>query len=235
MASTSSNSSRRRSERTRDKAADCGGEGEPGERSSINHRALHHPSRPSRVLRPIIYEFNGDLTIKGNVSFGSSHDEQLKPPRSPVPNRPSSRLAQLKKKARDRVIVEEDDSSEGSEVCSGRSRASSITGSTHALSPRSITDSHDPVWRDEGYGSVTTASTRSNHSKRGKEKLDYNSSLSRVSSRDSLREKARSQKKSRKARPPSLDLEIDEDTRSENDTHLAKQGDEEEDSDSDDV
>ena len=154
------------------------------------------------------------MTIKGNALLGPSREESSKS--HAATTRPSSRVSQLKKKARERIPTDEEESSDESSIYSGRSRDSSISRPTRHASSRPAAHSLDHAGLDEGYG---TSSIQGDRSRKGKDKMDYG--VPSASAR-------------RKAKTVSSESENDESSMDGDETHLAEQENDEEDSDDDD-
>jgi len=236
MTSNSPNQAKRRSERNRDKAADQSSEREL-ECTLPTHRRSHHSGKAARATQQVVninynYNFNGDgTTIKGDAFLGPVPDA---PSRShPLPARPNSRVSQLRKKAKERISIDDNENSDESSIYSSRSRDSSRSRQTRHASTRPVVNLLDNAGLDEGYGTSSIQGDRATKAKakakgkergqgKGKENMEYGKPSAPA-------------RRNRKAKSVSSESESEETSISGDETHLAERGNDEEDSDDDDV
>jgi hypothetical protein len=216
-----------------------GGGGRGGTRGrdiTITEGLIHSSSTPRRSnpfkpegLQPIIFNFNGDVQITKGTMFGRSPDEemeQLWKPRLTLPTTPNAygETALQRPKPRPIIAVEDEEAGEEFEESdSDRKYTWEEEPSQPPLASRSraapTSAKRVQACEDSGYSGSTRGS------KREKNEV-YRASLNRRSSDGSLTEEGSSHTK-RKARPPSVDSNIETGTTPEdNETQLATQGDE---------
>ncbi|KAG9248407.1 hypothetical protein BJ878DRAFT_476563 [Calycina marina] len=170
--------------------------------------------------QPVVHVTNNyhGMTINGNFMLASGREETAKS--HTTQDTPSSRAAQVRGKAPERYEpAEEYESYEESSTESNTSRTSSIVPKARSGASRSTAGPRDHTYLDEGYDSITTSSTQSKHSER-------------VSSGFSEILNIAAHKRSKRISPKT---DIEEHSLSGDETHLAKQENDDYLDDSDDV
>jgi hypothetical protein len=210
--------------------------GTRGRDITITEDPIHSSRTPRRSnpfkpepLQPIIINFNGDVQITKGTMFGRSPDEemeQLRRPRLTLPTTSNAcgETAPQRPKPRPIIVVEDEEVvEEFEEFDFDREYTWEEEPSQPPLASRSraapASAQRVQTWEDSGYSGSTRGS------KREKNEV-YRASLNRRSSDGSLTEEGSSHTK-RKARPPSVDSNIETGaTLEDNETQLATQGDE---------
>jgi len=186
-----------------------------------------NPFKPE-PLQPIIFNFNGDVQITKGTMFGRSPDEemeQFRRPRLTLPTTPNpyGETAPQRPKPHPLIVVEDEEVEEEFEESDSDRDYTWEEPLQLPLASRSrsapTSAQRVQTSEDSGYSGSTRRSKR--------EKIEvYRASLNRRSSDGSLTEEGSSHTK-RKARPPSVDSNIETGaTPEDNETQLAIQGDE---------